>query len=158
MLNLYKKSFSNTSSTLPAIMDEASALECVTTLSHIHVTSLQECESGALPNIFLYEKQEDKKHLSIEDVRRFLRDIAEKPYEGKAIYLLSDFDEATPDAMNAMLKILEEPPQYAIIILIVANPEALIETVRSRCLIFFRDLVRIPLTEEKKKWIGSYFS
>ena len=49
---------------------------------------------------------------------------------------MRDFDEATLKAMNAMLKILEEPPKYAIIILIVKNSESLIETIRSRCLLF----------------------
>ena len=69
MLDLYQKTFHNSSTTLPAIMDEGSALECIRILSHIHILSLDECVSGAIPNIFLYQKQEDKKHLSIEDIQ-----------------------------------------------------------------------------------------
>jgi DNA polymerase III subunit delta' len=65
-------------------------------------------------------------------------DISEIPYEKKHIYILRDFDEATREAMNATLKILEEPPEYAIIALVVKNPESLLETIHSRTLNLFR--------------------
>ncbi len=158
MLNLYQKTFHDSSMTLPAIMDEESALDCIRIISHIHITSFEEYTSENLSSIFLYQKQEDKKHLSILDIRRFLRDISERPYEWKALYLLRDFDEATPEAMNATLKILEEPPPYAIIILIVKNPESLLETIRSRCFLFSSFQQRNLLEDEKKKWIELYFS
>lgn len=158
MLNLYQKTFFGSNITLPAIMDEEDALDCVRALSHIHILSLDECISGSIPNIFLYQKQEDKKHLSIEDIQWFLRDVSESPYEGKALYLMRDFDEATLKAMNAMLKILEEPPKYAIILLIVKNPESLIETIRSRCLLFSWSQEKYELEAEKKEWIDLYFS
>lgn len=157
MLNLYKKTFRELSATLPAIMNEEDALDCVRSLSQVHILSFDECVSGAIPNIFLYQKQEDKKHLSIEDVQWFLRDVSESPYEGKALYLLRDFDEATLKAMNAMLKILEEPPKYAIILLVVKNPESLLETIRSRCLLFSWLQEKYILEAEKKEWIESYF-
>ena len=86
----------------------------------------------------LYEKSPEKKSLSIEDVRRWIVDIAERPYEKRAVYILRDFDEASHEAMNATLKILEEPPQYAIILLIVSNPESLLETIRSRTISIWR--------------------
>lgn len=60
--------------------------------------------------------------------------------------------------MNATLKILEEPPPYAIIILIVKNPESLLETIRSRCFLFSSFQQRNLLEDEKKKWIELYFS
>lgn len=71
---------------------------------------------------------------------------------------MRDFDEATLKAMNAILKILEEPPPYAIIILIVKNSESLLETIRSRCLLFSSFQQKNLLEDEKKKWIELYFS
>jgi DNA polymerase III subunit delta' len=86
----------------------------------------------------LYEKESDKQSLSIKQIRESIRDMSEKPYEGKILVLFRDFDTASLEAMNASLKILEEPPAYAIILLIVSNPENVIETIRSRTLTFFK--------------------
>ena len=86
----------------------------------------------------LYEKSQEKKSLSIEDIRRWIVDIAERPYEKRVLYILRDFDEASHEGMNATLKVLEEPPDYAIILLIVSNPESLLETIRSRTISLFR--------------------
>lgn len=102
------------------------------------VNSLEECRTGTIPSVALYQKSEEKKSLSIENIRRFIEDIGQKPYEGKILYLIDEVDTASLEAMNALLKILEEPPSYAIIILIVSNPEALIETIRSRAITLFR--------------------
>ncbi|MBP6981803.1 hypothetical protein KBB25_03460 [Candidatus Gracilibacteria bacterium] len=158
MLTHYLKTYTSELGTIPTIMDEEHVFECVRTFSHEHITSLDDCITGNIPNVYLYEKAEDKKHLSISDIRRWISDVSEKPYEGKALYILRDFDEATSDAMNASLKILEEPPEYAIIILEVKNPEAIIETIRSRTITFFRDTKHIPLSEEMKEAIKLYFS
>ncbi len=140
------------------VLDEDSAIEAVTIFSWLHITSLDECISGNIPGVSFYEKdtKEDKKHLSVKDIRRWLSDISEIPYEKKHIYLLRDFDEATPEAMNATLKILEEPPVYAIILLIVNNPESLLETIVSRTLNGFSWKSRIKLPEELRIWIKEY--
>jgi DNA polymerase III subunit delta' len=86
----------------------------------------------------LYEKEADKQSLSIKQIREAIEAMSERPYEGKMLILFRDFDSASLEAMNASLKILEEPPAYAIILLIVSNPENIIETIRSRTLTFFR--------------------
>ncbi len=145
-------------STLPIIIDEQSALEVVRFFSGIHVTTLEECTNGSIPGVSLYEKdlEEDKKHLSVKDIRRWLSDIAEIPYEKKHIYILRDFDEATLQAMNATLKILEEPPAYAIILLIVKNPESLLETIRSRTVSLFIWNSNSPLSSELLWYIRNY--
>ncbi len=158
MLTHYLKTYKENTSTIPTIMDEEHIFECVREFSGIHIISLDECITGNIPNIYLYQKADDKKHLSILDIRRWINDISEKPYEGKTLYILRDFDEATVDAMNASLKILEEPPEYAIIILEVKNPEALIETIRSRTITFFCGKKFPPLPEEIQTAIREYFS
>ena len=104
----------------------------------MHITNLDESHTGLLENVFLYEKSEEKKHMSIADIRRFLEDISVQPYSPKALYILRDFDEATPEAMNACLKVFEEPPDYAIILMSVKNPENILETIHSRTLLQFR--------------------
>lgn len=144
--------------TIPLILDEDSALEAIWVFSGVHISALEECISGNIPWVSFYEKDidEDKKHLSVKDIRRWLSDIAEIPYEKKHIYILRDFDEATHEAMNAALKILEEPPKYAIIFLVVKNAESLLETVRSRTINCFLWKTRPQLSEELILWSKEY--
>lgn len=156
MLKYFLESLTKKWPILPVIVDELTALECVTHLSGIHITDLDVCKTGNFSNIFLYEKAEDKKHLSIVDVRRFLDEISLIPYSEKALYVLRGFDTATIDAMNASLKILEEPPEYAIILLVVENPEGILETIRSRTITLFRPESPIPLSSELSTMIEEY--
>ena len=155
---LIERMLQSANTAIPVILDEDSALEAVWLFSGIHVSSLDECISGNIPWVSLYEKniEEDKKHLSVKDIRRWISDISAIPYEKKHIYILRDFDEATHQSMNATLKILEEPPAYAIIFLVVSNPEALLETIMSRTLQCFSRKNRSPLSQEIKIWIREY--
>jgi hypothetical protein len=69
-----------------------------------------------------------------------LADSHIRPYSGQAIYILQDIDTATGDATaNALLKILEEPPEYLLILLVVSRYQDLLETVRSRTIYISSD-------------------
>ncbi len=70
----------------------------------------------------------------VEDVREGLnRDIVIKPYRGThKVYILDDAELLNVQAQNAILKTIEEPPSYAVIILLTNNREILLETIRSR--------------------------
>lgn len=112
--------------------------------------------TGENPDIYIYRKDEEKKHLSIENMRLFEREIRDIPYSGKSLYVLIDFDEATPEAMNAILKILEEPPEYARILLVVSGVESIIDTIRSRSLVFFEREKTINIDPETIRLITGY--
>ena len=105
----------------------------------------------------MYEREEDKKEFGISAIRGFLKDIWLAPYEGKNIYILRDFDTASIEAQNAVLKILEDCPQYAEIFLVVENPELLIETIQSRALTIHRWRKDFPLSDEVKDSLNSFF-
>ncbi len=110
------------------------------------------------PNeISLYKIAEDKKLFDIETVKWLLRDISLIPYGKKHIYLLENIDHWTPKAMNALLKILEDCPEYACIILIVDDPYALISTIHSRCMNFFSLWNLVGLKEDTKKMLDEYW-
>ncbi|WP_099467484.1 DNA polymerase III subunit delta' [Konateibacter massiliensis] len=74
--------------------------------------------------------------IGVDDIRVQLNnDIGIKPYSGKyKIYIINEADKLTVQAQNALLKTLEEPPAYAIIILLTMNHEALLSTILSRCI------------------------
>lgn len=73
--------------------------------------------------------------ISIDDIRQQVNnDIEIKPYSSRyKIYIIADADMMTVQAQNAILKTIEEPPEYAVIMLLTENAETLLATIRSRC-------------------------
>lgn len=88
--------------------------------------------------------QKEKKDYRIEEVREQLNnDIGLRPYSSdKKIYIIPDAEKMTPLVQNAILKTLEEPPEYAIIILQTANVEGMLQTIKSRSVILQLKSVR----------------
>lgn len=88
----------------------------------------------------------DKQILSVDTVRRVSEDIYIKPLlSEKKIYLFDDEKPLGDGAQNALLKILEEPPEYAVIFLCVKSAESLLKTVLSRAVLLRAD----PCTAEE---------
>lgn len=75
--------------------------------------------------------------ISVEDIRTQInQDIAIKPYQGPyKIYLINEGEKMTVQAQNALLKTLEEPPEYGVIIILTSSVEALLPTILSRCVV-----------------------
>lgn len=75
--------------------------------------------------------------IGVEDIRTQINgDIAIKPYSSpRKIYIINEAEKMTVQAQNALLKTLEEPPEYAVILLLTANVEALLPTILSRCVV-----------------------
>ena len=73
--------------------------------------------------------------VGIDDVRKQITsDVDIRPYSSKyKIYIVADADKMTEAAQNALLKTIEEPPEYVVIILLTENAEILLPTIRSRC-------------------------
>ena len=72
--------------------------------------------------------------IRIDQIRELRQDIAIKPYQGRyKIYLIDDSHIMTQQAQNALLKTLEEPPSFVVIILCTDNIHALLPTITSRC-------------------------
>ncbi|KNY27163.1 hypothetical protein Bccel_2431 [Pseudobacteroides cellulosolvens ATCC 35603 = DSM 2933] len=73
--------------------------------------------------------------IGVDDIRNIQSDVIIKPlYSARKVYLIFEADKMTVQAQNCLLKTLEEPPPYAVIILTASNYEALMETIRSRVL------------------------
>jgi DNA polymerase-3 subunit delta' len=72
--------------------------------------------------------------IKIDQIRELQREMALSPFEGRwRVYLLCDFQLATLEAANCLLKTLEEPPARVILILTATQPEMLLPTIVSRC-------------------------
>ena len=75
--------------------------------------------------------------ISVDDIRAQVNnDVGIKPYSGpRKIYIINEAEKMTPQAQNALLKTLEEPPAYAVILLLTANVNSLLPTILSRCVV-----------------------
>ena len=72
--------------------------------------------------------------VTIDQVRELQHDASLKPFEGRyRVFIIDEADSMTREAANALLKTLEEPPEYVLLILVAGDADALPETVRSRC-------------------------
>lgn len=75
----------------------------------------------------------DGSSIKIAQIRKLQTDIIIKPHKEYKIYIINESEKMTVEAQNALLKTLEEPPEYAIMILITSNKERLLDTIKSRC-------------------------
>lgn len=90
--------------------------------------------SGTHPDFHFLEPATAGGRLSIDQVRQLTRQLALTPSMGDhRVAILADFDRATPSAANALLKTLEEPPVYAVLILLALDADSLLPTIVSRC-------------------------
>lgn len=73
--------------------------------------------------------------IGIEEIReQVIDDVGIKPYGSQyKIYIINDAQKLTLQAQNALLKTIEEPPAYAIILLLTENADAFLPTITSRC-------------------------
>ncbi len=77
---------------------------------------------------------EEGNSIKIDQIRELQTDIAYKPYEShRKVYIITDADKVTTEAANSLLKTLEEPPDYGVIILLAEEVDKLLPTVISRC-------------------------
>lgn len=98
-----------------------------------------------------YELEPDGKSIKVAQIRELQNVINIKPtFSEKSVYIIDDADLMTIEAQNSLLKTLEEPPEYVVIILIVHNERSVLSTVKSRC-------VNIKFNKLSDKDIKKYF-
>ncbi len=96
--------------------------------------SCKQAVHGNQPDI-IYVTHEKPNSISVDDIRTQVNnDIVIKPYGSPyKVYIIPEADLMTEQAQNALLKTVEEPPEYAVIMLLTENARALLPTVCSRC-------------------------
>ena len=73
--------------------------------------------------------------MKVDDVRKAFENIYEKPFLlDKKIYFIENFEYLNTNSQNAMLKILEEPPHFIVLVLLSKNTNNILDTIKSRCL------------------------
>lgn len=86
------------------------------------------------PDVMIIPPDPPQMLVKVDQVRHVIHEIYFRPVEGgERVYIFSDAD-FMKEAANSLLKILEEPPEFATIFLLTDNPSALLPTIRSRCM------------------------
>lgn len=129
--------------------------------------SCSKVNNGNHPDLQIIEP--DGHSIKNKQIEDFQQDLMRKPYESpKKVYIIKRANEMTVSAQNRLLKTLEEPPEYGVIILISTNSNGFLPTIKSRCQIikfhrvhektienFLRDRYKL---EAKRAQILSIFS
>lgn len=91
-------------------------------------------ENGNQPDI-IWVSHEKSTSIGVEDIRdQVVGDMQIKPYSSlRKIYIIDEAEKMTIQAQNTLLKTMEEPPAYGVIILLTTNAEAFLPTILSRC-------------------------
>lgn len=121
--------------------------------------------AGTNPDFLMIESEGNS--ISVEDIREIQSGSVIRPmYSKRKVYYIKQAEKMTQQAQNSLLKTLEEPPAYCVIILSTHNPEMLIPTVRSRVLKFTLNkstnqeietiLKNNGLASDKNKFITAY--
>ncbi len=88
---------------------------------------------GTSPDVLMLTREDGKKTIGVDAVRDFCASVYLTPSElDFKMYIFDEADKITPQAQNALLKIIEEPPQGVYMILLCENSLSLLSTVRSR--------------------------
>ena len=111
--------------------------------------------AGIHPDFEIISGPEEGKPITVDQIRALRSDAYIRPNEGnRKIYLLEGADQMNASAQNAMLKLLEEGPGYAVFLLLAENGGGLLQTVRSRC----EELVLSPVSVVQcQSWLKDRF-
>ena len=109
--------------------------------------------SGNHPDIIRILPEKDKKNISVNQIRQLRANAYVMPNQAlRKVFILDPAESMNEYAQNALLKILEEPPESTVFILITENRSRLLPTVVSRCIIF---TLTCPTQKESMEYIFS---
>lgn len=94
-----------------------------------------QCDTGNQPDI-IWVTHEKSSVISVDDIREQVnKSIIVRPYSSRyKVYIIPQGELMNPQAQNALLKTLEEPPEYAVILLLTNNIDKMLPTIISRCI------------------------
>lgn len=90
-------------------------------------------QSGTNPDFKVIDIPAGKASIGVKAIREMQEDVLTAPlYSAKKVYLIRHSDKMTVEAQNTLLKTLEEPPAYVVILLLCSNISLMLDTVKSR--------------------------
>ena len=136
----------------------AAAMVCAAPAEHRPCGRCAPCKKvfgGVHPDVSVISGPGEDKPITVDQVRALRSDAYVRPNEGqRKVYVLEGADRMNSAAQNAMLKLLEEGPEYAAFLLLAENGGGVLQTVRSRC----EELAMTPVPlGECEAWLRENF-
>ena len=140
----------------------ATTLQCTTLASRLQQSSVSADEVDACgtcrsciqaqdhnqPDLLTWTHDKPKT-FSVEDARRLVADVQIRPFSStRKVYIIPDAHLMNAEAQNTLLKTLEEPPEYVVLLLLADSAGMMLETIRSRCVLIELDSSGAVLGEE----------
>ena len=93
-------------------------------------------ESNNHPDITVTAPEDNKKSIAVDQVRELRKEAFIRPHKAeKRVFIIDKADTMNASSQNALLKVLEEPPETVMFVLIAENKAAFLDTVISRCVV-----------------------
>ena len=120
--------------------------------------SCRKIDSDTHADIHWARPESKSRVITIDQTRELMREIQLKPTEAQfKVAIISAADRLNPQAANAFLKTLEEPPQKSVLILLSTEPQRILETILSRCLrLNFSGDGRRELNSGEADWLEKF--
>ncbi len=111
----------------------ARALNCLNRTTGDDCNACQHIERHIHPDVHFIEVADDRKQISVDQIRDILSNAPMRPYEGRTkVFIIDPASALTGSGSNALLKTLEEPTRDTTFILLTRSPDLLLPTIRSR--------------------------
>jgi DNA polymerase-3 subunit delta' len=111
----------------------AKSLNCLNQTSGDSCTACQKIDRSAHPDVHFVSVAEDRKQISVEQIRNLVHEAVLRPYEGRfKVFIIDPAEALNVSGENALLKTLEEPARDTVFLLLARNPDLLLPTIRSR--------------------------
>jgi len=121
--------------------------------------SCRKIDNDAHADVHWARPESRSRVVTVEQMRELMREIQLKPTEaGYKVAIITAADRLNPQAANAFLKTLEEPPAKSVLILLSTGPQRILETILSRCLRlnFFSGDGAHPPDAEQAEWLARF--
>jgi hypothetical protein len=139
----------------PLLVDDMAACEIIRSLSRVAIMRLEDLSDEYVSGVFCFETEE--KTFKIEMVRDIIEKANMRSSGEYQILVIRDIEKLTLAAGNALLKTLEDVPERTLFILTTKTKESLLETIRSRVLIFGENEETFILDEKLRSAVRNYF-
>jgi DNA polymerase III gamma/tau subunit len=114
-------------------LNVAKALNCLNGTTGDRCAACQRIERHTHPDVHFIEVGDERKMISVEQIRDIVAGAGMRPYEGRTkVFIIDPAEALSPSGSNSLLKTLEEPARDTVFILLTRTPDLLLPTIRSR--------------------------
>lgn len=132
----------------------AKAVNCLAPQDGSPCGTCEACQNLEKSNSLDVIEMDAASNNSVDDIRQVIESVKYPPVNVRyKVYIIDEAHMLSPSAFNALLKTLEEPPEYVIFILATTEVHKLPQTVASRCMRFDFELLSLPILKERLRYI-----